>query len=62
MNTIRIVISLFIAVLIAVSVVGWLWTSTHQPPSQATASHVVLGLGMLAGVVGVVALWREKAA
>jgi ABC-type thiamin/hydroxymethylpyrimidine transport system permease subunit len=59
MNTIRIVITLFIAVLIAVSVVGWIWTSAHQPSSQATASHVVLGLGMLAGVVGVVAIWRD---
>jgi len=62
MNTIRIVISLFIAVLIAVSAVGWVWTGAHQPAPQATASHVVLGLGMLAGVVGVIAIWREKPA
>ncbi|HKF66768.1 MAG TPA: hypothetical protein VKB36_09575 [Vicinamibacterales bacterium] len=60
MNTIRIVISLFIAVLIAVSAVGWVWTGAHQPASQAAASHLVLGLGMLAGVVGVVAIWRAQ--
>src|SRR5262249_22845399 len=60
MNTIRIVISLFIAVLIAVSAGGWVWTGAHQLASQAAASHVVLGLGMLAGVVGVVAIWRAK--
>jgi hypothetical protein len=60
MNTIRIVITLFIAVLIVVSVVGWGWTAAHQPSSQAAASHVVLGLSMLAGVVGVVVLWRAR--
>jgi len=59
MNAIRIVISFFIAVLIVVSVLGWMWTGTHQPPSQATASHLVLGLAMLAGVVGAVAIWRD---
>src|SRR5215471_17238601 len=51
---------LALAVLIAVSAVGWVWTGAHQQASQAIASHVVLGLGMLAGVVGVVAIWRAK--
>jgi ABC-type thiamin/hydroxymethylpyrimidine transport system permease subunit len=59
MNIIRVVISFFIAVLIVVSVMGWMWTSAHQPASQATASHLVLGLAMLAGVIGVVAIWRD---
>jgi hypothetical protein len=62
MNAIRVVISFFIAVLIVVSVTGWVWTGAHQPPSQATASHLVLGLAMLAGVVGVVAIWRDPKA
>jgi hypothetical protein len=57
-NIIRIVISLFIAVLIAVSVVGWIWTGSHQQASQAAASRMVLTLGVLAGVVGLTALWR----
>ena len=50
-NIIRIVIALFIAVLIAVSVVGWIWTGSHQQASQAAASRMVLMLGVLAGVV-----------
>ena len=62
MNTIRIVISFFIAVLIMVGVFGWRWTGVHQPAAQATASHLVLGLAMLAGIVGVVAIWRDPKA
>ena len=57
MNAIRIVISLFIAVLIAIAVLGWIWTSAHQTPTQSAASHIVLGLTMLAGLVGVIAIW-----
>jgi hypothetical protein len=60
MNIVRMTISLFIAVLIAVSTVGWIWTGSHQPASQAAASRVVLTLGVLAGIVGLVALWRPN--
>jgi uncharacterized membrane protein YbhN (UPF0104 family) len=60
MNAIRIAISLFVLVLIAVSAVGWTWTGVHQTASQSAASHVVLGLGMLAGVAGLIALWRPR--
>lgn len=48
----------FILVLFAVVGVGWTWASTHQAPSQALASHAVLSLSALAGVIGLVALWR----
>ena len=61
MNIVRIVISAFIAILIAVSTIGWIWTGTHQPPSQAAASRVVLTLGVVAGIVGLVVLWRPDA-
>jgi hypothetical protein len=37
---------------------GWTWASTHQTPSQAMASHAVLLLSAVAGVIGLVALWR----
>ena len=57
-NTVRIAISLFILVLIGVSVVGWVWTGGHQSTSQSEASRVVLTLAALAGVTGLVALWR----
>ncbi len=60
MNAIRIVISLFIAVLIAIAALGWIWTSAHQTPTQSAASHLVLGLTILAGVIGVVAIWRSR--
>jgi hypothetical protein len=58
MNAVRIVISLFILVLIGVSVVGWVWTGHHQSASESEASRVVLTLAALAGVAGLVALWR----
>jgi hypothetical protein len=61
MNIVRIVISLFIAVLMTVSTIGWIWTGTHQTASQAAASLVVLTLGVVAGLVGLVALWRPDA-
>ena len=60
MNGVRMAISLAIAVLIAVSTVGWIWTGSHQTVSQATASRVVLSLSVLAGVVGLVAIWRPN--
>ena len=60
MNIVRLVISLFILVLIGVSVVGWVWTGAHQSASQSAASRVVLTLGVLAGVIGLVALWRTE--
>lgn len=58
MNTIRIVISLFIAVLIAIAVLGWIWTTVHQTATQSAASHIVLGLTILAGVIGMITIWR----
>lgn len=57
-NIVRTTISLFILVLIGTSAAGWIWTRRHQPAAQAGASHVVLTLGALAGVAGLVALWR----
>jgi hypothetical protein len=60
MNIIRIAISLFILVLLVISVAGWIWTGRNQPAPHASASHVVLTLGALAGVAGLVALWRPR--
>jgi hypothetical protein len=58
MNVIRLLISLFILLLVGVSVVGWVWAGSHQSPSQSAASRTVLSLSILAGVAGLVALWR----
>ena len=59
MNAIRLAASLFILVLIGLSAMGWVWTGAHQPPAQALAGRTVLALSALAGVVGLVALWRR---
>ena len=59
MTFVRILISSFVVILIVVSVAGWIWTSSHQPAAQAAASHLVLGAGIVAGLVGLVTVWRS---
>jgi len=58
MTAIRLTASIFILILIGLTAMGWAWTGTHQPPAQAMAARIVLALAALAGVVGLVALWR----
>lgn len=58
MTVVRILISLFVVLLIAVSIAGWVWTTSHQPPPQALASRIVLGAGIIAGVAGLAMIWR----
>jgi hypothetical protein len=60
MNIIRLAISLFITVVIALSVMGWFWAGTHQTASQSAGSRTVLGLCIVAGIVGLAALWRAR--
>jgi hypothetical protein len=59
MNAVRIAISVFVLALISLAAMGWVWTSRHQPAAQATASHVVLGIATLSGVVALVVIWRR---
>jgi hypothetical protein len=59
-NVIRLAISLFIVILIGVSVTGWIWAGNHQPPAQMAASRTVLTLCVAAGIVGLTALWRVR--
>jgi len=61
MNGIRIAISAFILILIGVATTGWIWTGRHQAAAQSTASRVVLSLCIVAGLVGLSALWRPRA-
>ena len=56
---VRLVITLFILVLLTVVTLGWRWTGANQPPPLQTASHVVLGISGLAGIVALVRLWRS---
>ena len=60
MNVIRVVISGFLLVLMALAVSGWIWTGSHQPGAQAAASHIVLTICILAGIGGLTALWRRR--
>jgi hypothetical protein len=60
MNIVRIAISLFILVLIALSASGWIWAGSHQSASQSVASRVVLALCILAGLAGLRALWSAR--
>ena len=57
-NIIRIAISLFIAVLVAVSALGWIWVGARLSPAQAVAGRVVLAAGVIAAGFALSVLWR----
>jgi hypothetical protein len=59
---IRAAMSAFILVLFVIAALGWNWTAAHQTPGQALASRAVLGLSVVAGLVGLVVLWRKSRA
>ncbi|HVQ12164.1 MAG TPA: hypothetical protein VMS40_01175 [Vicinamibacterales bacterium] len=58
MIAIRLTASIFILILIGLTAMGWVWTGTHQPAAQAAAARSVLALAALAGIGGLVVLWR----
>ena len=60
LNVFRSVITAFILVLITIASTGWLWVGSHQSPGQALASRVVLTLSVVAGLIGVRALWSRR--
>ncbi len=60
MNLVRLAISVFILVLIGVATTGWIWAGSHQTAAQSTASRVVLSACILAGIVGLTAIWRTR--
>ena len=59
MYGVRVTISAFIVLIIAVLVRGWVWAATHQPPSQAIASRLVLTAAIVGSAAGLSALWRR---
>lgn len=59
MKLVRIAISVFIGVLIVTASAGLVWTGANQPPAQSRASWIVLLVGIGAGVVGWIRLWRH---
>lgn len=56
---VRIAASFFVLLVMAIAIAGWLWTTQHQPPAQACASHVVLAASALASCGGLCAVWRR---
>jgi hypothetical protein len=60
LNLVRVVITGFILVLITIATTGWLWVGSHQSPAQALASRVVLTLCVVAGLIGVKAMWARR--
>jgi membrane protein YdbS with pleckstrin-like domain len=57
---IRLAISAFTLVLIAVSLMGWVWwAGADQPAGPTSAGRAVLLLGALAGILGLIAIWRR---
>ena len=56
----RLAISAFVAILLVVVGLGWIWTSRNQPAALATASHVVLGIAALAGLFALFVIWRPN--
>ena len=59
-SLVRIGISCFIVVLLGVAGTGWVWTGGHQAPRLALASRFVLTLCMVAGLIGLAAMWRRR--
>jgi hypothetical protein len=57
-NAIRLAMTAFTGIVLALSVVGIRWTSQHQPPSAALASGLVLGVSSTFAVIALVIIWR----
>ena len=60
MNSVRVVITAFIVVLIITATTGFVWVGSHQTAAQAAASRTVLLLCIAAGIIGMMNLWRSR--
>jgi hypothetical protein len=58
-NAIRLAMTAFTGIVLALSVIGIRWTSLHQPPASAMASAAVLGISSAFAVVALVVIWRS---
>lgn len=59
MLLVRVAITCFVILLLAVVTMGWIWTGSHQPPPLRTASHVVLSISAFAGIFALATIWRQ---
>jgi hypothetical protein len=60
MKAVRALVTGFVLLVIGVAVTGWFWTGAHQPGPQSTASRIVLALSVVAGLLGLRAVWRHR--
>ena len=59
-NAIRLAMTAFTGIVLALSAVGIRWTSQHQPPSAAIASGLVLAVSSAFCVIALVIIWRGR--
>jgi hypothetical protein len=57
-NAIRLAMTVFTSIVVALSAIGIHWTSQHQPPAAARASALVLGVSSIFALVALVVIWR----
>ena len=57
-NAIRLAMTVFTGIVLALSAVGIRWTSQHQAPSAAFASALVLSMSSTFALVALVIIWR----
>jgi hypothetical protein len=57
-NAIRLAMTAFTGVVLALSAVGIRWTAQHQPPSAALASGLVLGVSSAFALIALIIIWR----
>jgi len=57
-NAIRLAMTVFTGIVIALSAIGIHWTSQHQPKASAVASAAVLGISSAFAVVALIVIWR----
>jgi membrane protein YdbS with pleckstrin-like domain len=60
-NGVRAAITGFVALLLIIVTLGWIWTAQHQAPALSRASHIVLSIAAVAGLFAVAKIWRDDA-
>jgi membrane protein YdbS with pleckstrin-like domain len=59
---VRMGVTVFVAAILTIVVMGWSWTGANQPPAGAFASRIVFTITALAALVCVVKVWRWRPA
>jgi len=60
-NAIRLAMTTFTGIVLALSAIGIRWTSQHQPPAAAVASATVLAISSAFAIAALVVIWRKGA-